>query len=144
MLESFLGVITGIVFFGIMKGRFCILKYGFIFQTIADCDKTWLTCCALHNMLLEIDGLHKNWENGVCSDWENFYYHSQLRNAHENIVTSFAIDRLNRHPINNFQNATFNVPNIDVKNISEYCKKYDRWKKNCFKNAIVSFLSVSN
>ena len=34
------------------------------------CDKSWKTCCALHNMLLEIDGLDKAWESGVPSDWE--------------------------------------------------------------------------
>jgi len=27
-------------------------------------------CCALHNWLLEIDGLSDNWENGVPSVWE--------------------------------------------------------------------------
>lgn len=29
-----------------------------------------MTCCALHNWLLDIDGLDANWENGVRSDWE--------------------------------------------------------------------------
>ena len=33
-------------------------------------DQLWMTCCALHNMLLEIDGLAQGWENGVKSDWE--------------------------------------------------------------------------
>ena len=34
-------------------------------------DKVWLTCCALHNWLLDIDGLSKPWDGGVCmSDWE--------------------------------------------------------------------------
>ena len=28
--------------FGIMKGRFAILRYGFRFQSIVDCDKMWL------------------------------------------------------------------------------------------------------
>ena len=60
-------------FFGIMKGRFCILRYGFRFYSINDCDNMWLTCCALHNMLLEIYGLHLNWKNGVSSDWEQMY-----------------------------------------------------------------------
>jgi hypothetical protein len=26
--------------------------------------------CVLHNMLLEVDGLHVRWEHGVRSDWE--------------------------------------------------------------------------
>jgi hypothetical protein len=32
--------------------------------------KFWLTCCALHNWLLEVDGLDVHWENGVASEWE--------------------------------------------------------------------------
>ena len=48
--------------FGIMMGRFGILRYGFGFHSLTDCDKMWLTCCALHNRLLTVDGLHKNWE----------------------------------------------------------------------------------
>ena len=54
--------------FGILKGRFSILRYGLRFAKIQHCDQTWLTCCALHNMLLYVDGLHKNWENGGVSD----------------------------------------------------------------------------
>jgi hypothetical protein len=33
-------------------------------------DKVFLTCCALHIWLLNEDGLDKDWENGVQSDWE--------------------------------------------------------------------------
>ena len=33
-------------------------------------DKVWLTCCALLNWLLEVDGLDDHWENGIASDWE--------------------------------------------------------------------------
>ena len=32
--------------------------------------KIWKTCCALHNWLLDIDGLEEHWENGVPSVWE--------------------------------------------------------------------------
>ena len=30
----------------------------------------WLTFCALHNWLLEVDSLAKGWEHGVQSDWK--------------------------------------------------------------------------
>ena len=30
-----------------------------------------MTCCALHNWLLEVDGLADGWENGVKSYWES-------------------------------------------------------------------------
>jgi hypothetical protein len=35
-------------------------------------DKVWLTCCALHNWLLDIDGLDKDWDgrNVPTSEWE--------------------------------------------------------------------------
>ena len=29
-----------------------------------------MTCCALHNMLLEVDGLDDEWQSGVKGDWE--------------------------------------------------------------------------
>ena len=47
--------------FGIMKGRWRCLRYGIKLHGIANCDKIWMTCCALHNMLLEIDGLSEQW-----------------------------------------------------------------------------------
>ena len=46
--------------FGILKGRFTILRYGLSFQSISRCDQLWLICCAIHNMLLDIDGPDKN------------------------------------------------------------------------------------
>ena len=56
--------------FGILKGRWRILKYGIRLWGMKNCDQVWLTCCALHNWLLEIDGLSDGWENGVKSHWE--------------------------------------------------------------------------
>ena len=63
--------------FGITKGRFLVLKYGIRLESIDLCDKLWTTCCALHNCLLFIDGLNKNWESGRKSKWEKeFERHS--------------------------------------------------------------------
>jgi hypothetical protein len=39
--------------FGIMKGRFLVFNSPIRFHGIDIIDKIWLTCCALHNMLLE-------------------------------------------------------------------------------------------
>ena len=58
---------------GIMKGRFVILQHGFRLKTFTDCDKKWLTCCNLHNILLNIDGVDNNWESSARSDWEMFH-----------------------------------------------------------------------
>jgi hypothetical protein len=56
--------------FGILKGRFRILKSGIRLVGQESADKIFLTCCALHNWLLNEDGLNKAWEDGVLSDWE--------------------------------------------------------------------------
>lgn len=55
--------------FGILKGCFAILMYGLWFASIIKCDQGWLTWCALHNMLLHIDGLNKDWDSCVPSNW---------------------------------------------------------------------------
>ncbi len=56
--------------FGILKGRWRILKSGVRLHGVSSVDKVWKTCCALHNWLLDIDGLSQNWQNGVPSEWE--------------------------------------------------------------------------
>lgn len=56
--------------FGIMKGRFRILKTGIRLHGVGVVDDLWATCCALYNMLLDVDGLNDEWENGVSGDWE--------------------------------------------------------------------------
>jgi hypothetical protein len=56
--------------FGILKGRFWILKTGVQVHGVEATDKIWLICCALHNFLLETNGLHKEGINGVPSNWE--------------------------------------------------------------------------
>ena len=56
--------------FGIQKGRFTILKTGIKLQNYELVDQVWLTCCALHNMLLFVDGLDAGWEKGDLSFWE--------------------------------------------------------------------------
>ncbi len=45
--------------FGILKGRFRILKTGVRVHGVEATDKIWLTCCALHNFVLEADGLNE-------------------------------------------------------------------------------------
>ena len=60
--------------FGILKGWWRILKTGIRgVQGVEAVDKVWLTCCALHNWLLEIDGLDADWDSQTLptvSDWE--------------------------------------------------------------------------
>jgi hypothetical protein len=56
--------------FGILKGRWRVLKTGIRMHNTEVADNIWLTCCALHNMLLDVDGLSTGWNNGIPSDWE--------------------------------------------------------------------------
>lgn len=44
-------------FFGILKGRFRILKMQLLYRGIYKLDNIFHTCCALHNMLHSYDGL---------------------------------------------------------------------------------------
>ena len=82
--------------FGIMKGRFSILGYGIQLRSISKCDAIWKTCCALHNRLLFIDGLHKDWDNGIQSNWEvsNAQYEGKTGGR-------FAMNRLNKQELIN-------------------------------------------
>jgi hypothetical protein len=57
--------------FGILKGRWQILKTD-IRLNGGECADICLTCCALHNWLLETDGFATTWNNEVSivnSDW---------------------------------------------------------------------------
>jgi hypothetical protein len=56
--------------FGILKGRWRVLKSGIRVHNTESADNMWLTCCAMHNMLLDVDGLSVGWQNGVPSHWE--------------------------------------------------------------------------
>ena len=35
-----------------------------------NCDRIWLTCLALHNALLNVDGLSEQWQDGVRSNYQ--------------------------------------------------------------------------
>jgi hypothetical protein len=89
--------------FGILKGRFRILKSGIRLQGTINADKIWCTCCALHNWLLEVDGLDVRWERGVPSHWQG--EDGQHRDdedgmasmaSQDGIASHFALRRLHR------------------------------------------------
>jgi hypothetical protein len=49
------------------------LKSGVRIYGVDSVDHVWFTCCALHNWLLEVDGLTEKWVGGVrklTSDWD--------------------------------------------------------------------------
>lgn len=79
--------------FGIMKGRFRILKIGIRLKKIDSVDQLWCTCCALHNMFLEADGLNDSWEEGMPSEWEGeLGYHSDSDISNFTNINDSALD----------------------------------------------------
>ena len=59
--------------FGILRGRFRILKAGIRMHGVDVADSIWLTCCALHNWLLEKDGHTSEWDGnkGLFDEEDN-------------------------------------------------------------------------
>ena len=56
--------------FGILKGRWRILKTGIRIHGLTEAVRIWKTYCAFHNWLLETDGLDKKWEEEIPSWWK--------------------------------------------------------------------------
>ena len=58
--------------FGILKGRWRMLKTGVCIYGVDKVDDILLNCCALHNWLLDINRISGQWKDGVLvSDWED-------------------------------------------------------------------------
>ena len=89
--------------FGILKGRFTILKTGVRMQSLKKVDQLFRTCCAIHNCLLFVDGLDKGWEDGVQSYWEQ----------QEKNIKSFPLQRLNRIYNQNSSSSIINDKMLD-------------------------------
>jgi hypothetical protein len=51
--------------FGILKGRWRILKTGIRIEGLKNANNIWLTCSTLHNWLLEVDGLDGEWDGAI-------------------------------------------------------------------------------
>ena len=68
--------------FGIMKGRFPMLRTGIRLRSLKKVDQIWKTCCALHKLLLFVDGLDDNWEDGKKSIWEKQYERDKKKKYH--------------------------------------------------------------
>lgn len=86
--------------FGILKGRWRVLKTGIRLEGPQAADNVWLTCCALHNLLLEADGLSKEWENGVRSDYEGELGQNDVEEFRQ--FAPFAVRRLSEQEIRDF------------------------------------------
>lgn len=65
-------------FFGVLKGRFRVLKLRLTYHSRESIDNIFFTCCILHNMLHTFDGMGKFEENvdwagsaGLHDAWEH-------------------------------------------------------------------------
>jgi hypothetical protein len=77
--------------FGILKSRWRNLKSGVYVNGVDKVDEIWLTCCALHNLLLDIDRLSGKWKNGVLvSDYDGKLGLMDFDGLHESISNSIA------------------------------------------------------
>ncbi|KAL7475923.1 hypothetical protein ACHAW6_001816 [Cyclotella cf. meneghiniana] len=99
--------------FGIIKGRWRILKTGIRLHAVQSVDIIRAICSALHNMLLEVDGLDKPWD-GVfipTSQWEG-----DLGELEEEDVP-FAMHRLlspgELHAYDNSSTGSTDIPSFD-------------------------------
>jgi DDE superfamily endonuclease len=88
--------------FGILKGRFRILKTGIRVEGTKAADNIWLTCCALHNWLLRCDGLADKWKKGVASDYEGELGENDPNEMRQLPAMPFALARLNDVSMRNF------------------------------------------
>jgi DDE superfamily endonuclease len=88
--------------FGILKGRFRILKTGIRVEGTAAADSVWLTCCALHNFLLHVDGLSEQWRHDVPSDYKGELGHNDPHEVRQLPSVPFAIARLDDESVQNF------------------------------------------
>jgi len=86
--------------FGMLKGRWRILKTGVRLEGAIAADRIWLACCALHNMPLEVDGLNKQWDEGTPSDWEGEMGNDDVDDCQRH--APFAVRRLNNPQLKTF------------------------------------------
>ncbi len=77
--------------FGILKNRWRILKTGFRVYGDDKVDEIWLTYCALHNWLLDINGISSQWKDGVLvSNWDGELGQMDFDGLYESIPNSIS------------------------------------------------------
>jgi Plant transposon protein len=118
--------------FGILKGRFRILKTGMRIHSIKSVDHVWCTCCALHNMFLDSDGLNKNWEKGVVSEWEGEW--GELENGEQ--------DQSGMGPGNDVENGIEIEEDVFDEDVQEICHSVNRINNKVFKQKLIEHFDI--
>ncbi len=80
--------------FGILKGRFRILKIPVLFQSQAVIDNIFKTCCVLHNMILYMKNVDSRWEDDV--NWGGEYGYHDIQDWGRIISVGIASNANNR------------------------------------------------
>ena len=70
--------------FGIMKKRFTVLDKGIDIGTIEKADNVFLTCSALHNLLLDLDERDEVWEFIRMDDDDSNFALDRLHHENSN------------------------------------------------------------
>ena len=93
--------------FGILKGRWRILKTGIRVYGADKVDEIWLTCCALYYWLLDIDGISSQWKDGVLvSDWDGVLGQMDFDGLRESIPNSIVQLSTNLEPCRSIKHGT--------------------------------------
>lgn len=134
--------------FGILKGRFRILKNGVRVHGIEVTDKIWRTCCSLHNFLLTEDGMDDCWINGVPTSYENEddLVDDDENNCEEDIVQTIEslTSTLNDHniPDIDFNDTSNNVNDIVVPAASESVRIVRSLEYEYFRERLVEHFTI--
>ena len=85
-------------------------------------DDVWLTCCALHNWLLNIDGLNGEWKNGVpMSDCEGPMGDMDFEGLNNGVAHTIARLSKNLNP-RNYDSSGMRPGNDLVGEVSDFCE----------------------
>jgi len=91
--------------FGILKGRWRVLQTGVRLESLESVDMLWLTCCALHNFLLEEDGLAAQWSDGVAVKYKSSDFLGDIGQNDPEFLNDnlpFAVGRMSEKEIRTF------------------------------------------
>lgn len=110
--------------FGILKARWRFLRNGIVLQKQEFIDNVFFTCCILHNLILEFDGLDSRWENDV--DWDTM--NPQPDNSDEGYDEEEVSvqQQLINSRVEEWVSARVNTPEVDDLLDNDYTVEVDR------------------
>ena len=101
--------------FGILKGRWRILKTVIRCHNTEVSDNIWMTSCTLHNLVMDFDGLSRKWNDGVASAYENEDGHFQDEEVPAAIRCLVDPTGNEGHRLRTFDDSRFGLQNTDFR-----------------------------